>query len=203
MGRRWAIAAGAAVAVLAVGGCGVQPTGVNVARVEPFGASPSSSPETASPSQYPYTVSLFMFSTINKGPGTMISRSVPNAPGPMSLPDELATLSADEQADQYTTYVPPGITLKPADLAHEYYVFSPTPLGPLALQQLTCTFDQWWIQHPDPNPQIRATTRLIERSTGADTLWQDCPEGVVPPNLGGAAAKPTAAGVLDKSTGQG
>ena len=203
MRRRWAIAAGAAAAVLAVGGCGVQPTGVNVARIDPFGASPPSSPQTASPSQYPYTVSLFLFSTINKGPGTMITRPVQNAPAPMSLPDELAILSADEQADQYTTYVPPGITLKPTQQAHEYFVYSPAPLGPLALQQLTCTFDQWWIQHPDPNPQIRATTRLIEPSTGSDTQCQDCPEGVMQTNPGGAAAKPTAPGVVDKSTAEG
>jgi hypothetical protein len=201
MRRRWAIAAAAAAAVLAAGGCGVQPTGVNVARIDPFGASPPSSPETASPSLYPYTVSLFLFSTINKGPGTMINRAIENAPSAMSLPDELARLSGDEQADQYTTYVPQGVTLKPADLAHEYYVYSPTTLGPLALQQLTCTFDQWWIQHPQPG--IRATTRLIEPITGSDTQWQDCPDGVVQANPGGAAAKPTAPAAVDKSTAGG
>jgi hypothetical protein len=189
--RGKAVAVAAAAVALFATGCGVQPTGVNIAQTEPFGESPSSSPQSVSPSQYPYTVSVFLISSINKGPGTMINRPVATAPSLADLPNQLAQLSADEQVQQYTTYVPPGVTIKPGDQAHEFYVSSPTRLGTLAQQQLYCTFDQWWIQHRDNrNP----STRLIFTDTGEDTGWQDCPEGVVL-DAGGAAgagvAKPS------------
>lgn len=188
--RRWAISAAASAAVLAVGGCGVQSTGVNVAQTEPIGASSSSIQQSESPTPYAYTVSLFLFSSINKGPGVMINRPVASVSGPMDLLAQLATLTADEKLDQYTTYVPAGITFKPTSQAHMYIVDSPSKLGGLALQQLTCTFDQWWIGHPDNQ---HPSTRLIVADTGEDTQWQDCPEGVVlsKPDSAGAA-KPTA-----------
>lgn len=194
--RRWAVVgAVAAGVVLAAGGCGVQPTGVHVAQTEPFGPSSSSSPQSAAPTQYPYTVSLFLFSIINKGPGAMINRPVQNALTATDLPNQLARLTTDEGLNQYTTYVPAGIVMKPTSQAHMYMVYSPIRLGPLAQQQLTCTFDQWWIQHPGPSPAIRPTTRLVFANTGEDTGWQDCPDGIVQNSADSAttaAAKPSA-----------
>lgn len=189
--HRWAVGAAAGAAVLAVGGCGVQPTGVNVAQTEPFGGASSSSTQSESPAQHPYTVSLFLFSSVNKGPGTMINRPIENAPTTMDLPNQLAKLTTDESLDQYATYVPAGIVMKPiTQQAHMYVVYSPTKLGPLAQQQLWCTFDQWWIQHPDPNPSIHPATRLIFQfqNTTEDTGWQDCPDGIVTDNAGGVTA---------------
>lgn len=192
--RRAAIGVVAAAAVLAAGGCGVQPSGVNIAQTEPFGEPSSSSAQAVPPTQYPYTVSLFLFSSINKGPGAMINRPVQTAPGVMDLPNQLARLTADESLDQYATYVPAGIVLKPTAQAHMYTVFSPTKLGPLAQQQLTCTFDQWWLQHPVP--AIRPTTRLVFVNTGEDTGWQDCPDGIVPDGADSVTgAKPSASEV--------
>ena len=194
-------AVAALAAVLAAGGCGVQPTGVNVAENEPLGASSSSSPQSAQPSQYPYTVSLFLFSSINKGGGAMINRPVTAQSGPADLLNQLAMLTADEKLDQYTTYVPPGITIRPTPQAHMYIVTSPTKLGPLAQQQLTCTLDQWWIQHPDLTGAIRPTTRLIFQNTGEDTGWQDCLDGIVQNGADDApAVKPSAAAVTGRTT---
>lgn len=170
-----AVAVVTAVA-LSAAGCGVQPTGVTIADAQPFGVAPTTSAQSVSPSQYPYTVSVFLFSRIIKGPGTMISRPIATPLGPMDLPNELAQLSSDEDLQQYMTYVPAGIVLKATDQAHMYDVYSPTHLGHLAQQQLYCTFDQWWLQHPDNH---HASTRLILTDTGEDTGWQDCPEGVV------------------------
>jgi hypothetical protein len=194
-------AVAALAAVLAAGGCGVQPTGVNVAENEPLGASSSSSPQSAQPSQYPYTVSLFLFSSINKGGGAMINRPVTAQSGPADLLNQLAMLTADEKLDQYTTYVPAGITIKQTPQAHMYYVNSPIKLSPLAQQQLTCTLDQWWIQHPDPTGAIRPSTRLIFQNTGEDTGWQDCLDGIVQNGPDEApAAKPSAAVVTGRAT---
>jgi hypothetical protein len=182
---------GLAAVALAAAGCGVQPTGVHIADAQPFGAAPTTSAESVSPSQYPYTVSVFLFSEIIKGPGTMVTRPATEQLGPMDLPKELAELSGDERAQQYTTYVPAGIVLKQTNQAHMYIVYSPTHLGHLAQQQLYCTFDQWWLQHPDNhNP----STRLVLQDTGEDTGWQECKEGVV--GAGAAdlgAAKPSGA----------
>jgi hypothetical protein len=187
--------AAAVAAVLTAGGCGVQPTGVNVAQTEPFGAYSSSSPRSALPSQYPYTVSLFLFSSINKG-GAMINRPVKTESGPADLLNQLAMLTADEALDQYTTYVPPGITIKQTQQAHMYYVFTPVYLKPLARQQLTCTLDQWWVQHPDPTGAIRPSTRLIFmfQNTQEDTGWQDCLDGIVQTGAdSGPTVEPSAA----------
>lgn len=179
-----ALTAVAAAVVLTAGGCGVQSTGVNIAQSEPFGEPATSVPQSVSPSQYPYTVSVFLFS-VYKGPGTMISRPVAKQPTAMDLPNELAQLSSDEQLNQYTTFVPAGITLKPTTQAHMYIVYSPTRLSVLAQLQINCTFDQWWLQHPDGhNP----SNRLFDPTTNEDTGWQDCKDGVVVPNAGSAAA---------------
>lgn len=197
-GKAIAVASAAAALALTAAGCGVQPTGVNIAQTEPFGESSASSPQTVSPSQYPYTVSVFLFSSVNRGPGTMINRPVAKQPDPMDLPNELAQLSNDEELAQYTTYVPPGLTFKATDQAHMYIVNSPTKLGALALQQLYCTFDQWWIGHPDThNP----STRLIVQSPGGDTdtYWQDCTEGVVPANAGGGTPTKPSEPAVSKS----
>jgi hypothetical protein len=195
-----AAVAAAVCAVLTAGGCGVQPTGVNVAQNEPLGTYPASSPQSAQPSQYPYTVSLFLFSSINKGGGAMINRPVTAESGPSDLLNQLAMLTADEKLDEYTTYVPAGITIKPTSQAHMYYVFSPIRLGPLAQQQLTCTLDQWWIQHPDSTGAIRPTTRLIFQNTGEDTGWQDCLDGIVQTDADGAAAAKSSAAEVGKAT---
>jgi hypothetical protein len=167
------------VLALAVGGCGVQSTGINIAQTEPFDATGPSSPESASPSQNAYSVSLFLFSNVNKGPGDMITRAVPNAPTLMDLPNLLASLTTDEQTGGYTTYVPAGIVLKPTEQAHQYVISSTQPVSLLALNQLTCTMDQYWLEHPDLNSAIRPTTRLIVPGS-YDTHWQDCSDGIVP-----------------------
>ena len=197
--RRWAVG-GVVAALLAAGGCGVQPTGVNVAENEPLGAYSSSSPQSAQPSQYPYTVSLFLFSSINKGGGAMINRPVMTESGPADLLNQLAMLTADEKLDQYTTYVPAGITIKQTPQAHMYYVYTPVKLSPLAQQQLTCTLDQWWVQHPDPTGAIRPSTRLIFQLTGEDTGWQDCLDGIVQTGADGASAAKSSAAEVGRAT---
>lgn len=162
---------------LLAGGCGVQSTGVNVAQTVPFNAGATSSSQQASPSQGIYPVSLFLFPRTNKGPGAMVVRAVGNAPTAMDLPGLLAETSPLAQDDQYTSYVPAGITLKKTQNAHEYYLFSDVPLASSAVLQLTCTFDQYWLAHPQAG--IRPTTRF-HLENGEDTQWQDCQGGIVP-----------------------
>lgn len=186
-------AAGLTIALAAlVSGCGVQPTGVNVADVVPFNASTSSSSLSAEPSQGSYPVKLYLFSKLNKGPGTMVQRMVPIAPGPMDLLSLVAEGSPYAEDGQYTSHVPPGITLSKTSAGHQYIISSPSPLSPVALQQLACTFDQYWLEHPDPNRTVGPTTRFI--GDGLDTRWQDCSGELVPPeNTAGGASSAAAA----------
>jgi hypothetical protein len=198
-----AVAALALAIAAFVSGCGVQPTGVNIAQTEPIDAGPSSSSLSSVPSQGAYPVSLFLFSKFNKGPGSMVVRMVPIPPGPMDLPSLIAEGSPYVEDGQYTSSVPPGITLKETSARHQYVVSSPTPLTPPAVQQLACTFDQYWLANPDKNKSVGPTTYFIGK--GLDTGWQDCAGGLTPgasANGTGPAAKPTVPEGA-KSTGAG
>ena len=185
---------GRAIAAVAIGiaaltaGCGVQPTGVNIAKTEPFNAGTPSSSESVAPSQGSYKVSLFLYSRLNKGPGTMVDRWVGSEPTPADLPALLSEDSPLAQDDQYTSYVPAGITLKPTAQAHMYYLISPKPVDLRVLQQLYCTFDQYWLAHPDKNSSLRPSIRFLLPG-GGDTSWQDCQDGIV--NYAQTAAGPT------------
>lgn len=194
-----------AVAVAAlVSGCGVQPTGVNIAQTEPFGGGTSSSSQSALPSQGNFPVTLFLFSKLNRGPGSMVTRMVPIDPKPMDLPSLIAEGSPYAEDGQYTSSVPAGISLKETSAKHQYIVSSPSPLSISAVQQLYCTFDQYWLTHPDPNKSVGPTTYFIGK--GLDTGWQDCAGGLVmpggPANGTGPAVRPTVPeGVKSTSAG--
>ena len=177
--------------VLAAAGCGVQPTGVNIAQTEPFEPGTTSSSQSAPPSQGSYVVQLYLFPRLIKAPGTMVVRSVVSAVTPLTLPSLLATDSGYSQDDQFTSYVPAGITVRPTQNAHEYVLTSPTPLGLLAEQQLYCTFDQYWLTHKDPANPLNPSTKFI--GDGLNTVWQDCPDGVIPVDTptGQTTAKPS------------
>lgn len=194
---RSVIAIAVGVAAL-VSGCGVQPTGVNIAQTEPFGSSTSSSSQSSVPAKGTYPVMLFLFSKFNKGPGTMVVRMVPGPPKPMDLLALVAEGSPYAEDGQYTSYVPPGITLKETTARHQYIVSSPSPLSPLAVQQLACTFDQYWLANPDPNRSVGPTTYFI--GDGLDTKWQDCAGGLVMPGDGANGTGPVAKATVSQTT---
>jgi hypothetical protein len=127
----------------------------------------------------------------------MVVRTVGSQPDPMDLPALLSEDSPLAQDAQYTSYVPAGITLKPTTNAHEYYLLSPTELSPGAVHQLACTFDQYWLAHPQSG--IRPTTRFILQNS-QDSGWQDCPDGIVPVDSSAQPADKPA--VTGKSTTQ-
>lgn len=182
-----AVAIGLATVVT---GCGVQPTGLNYAQESPFDFTSSSSAQSLSPPKGTFSVQLFLFPRLNQGPGSMVARLVDVDPKPMDLPALIAKDSPYAQDEQYTSYVPAGITLKETNNKHEYLLSSPSPVSPLAVQQLTCTFDQYWLSNPDPNRTVGPATRFI--GPGLDSGWQDCTDWIVPVSPeSGPVAKPT------------
>jgi hypothetical protein len=177
----------------AVSGCGVQPTSVNVAQSSPFDFMSSSSSQSAATPQGTFSVSLFLLPRLTRLPGSMVVRLVDTQVQPMDLPALLAEGSPYSQDEQYTSSVPAGITLKETNSKHQYYLSSPVPLTTLAVQQLTCTFDQYWLANPDSNPSVGPATRFIGvDGLTLDSRWQDCQDGVVPVTAqNGPAAKPS------------
>jgi hypothetical protein len=145
MRRVHAAAVGIAALLVALTGCGVQPTGVNVASANPISAAqntPSSSPAATGPT---YPVRLFLTS---RGTLVPVTRSVGDKPSIMGVIDQIRQpVSADESELGYTTSVPPDLVLKPTTLAHEY--IASRPLTPTAVNQIVCTLDVYWLQHPD------------------------------------------------------
>lgn len=159
---------------LTVAGCGVQPTGVNVSKVDPFSVPESSKPPSSLPSEKLYPVQLVLFPN-----GSSLAKEytcyLPATPkSAIDLAPLLATVTPDDCDADISTFVPAGLRLQKTDNAHEYRVVNPEILNPrsvpFALLQLACTFDRYWINHPDAN---RKSTRFL-LPTGP-TNWQDCP----------------------------
>jgi hypothetical protein len=160
--------------VLTAAGCGVQPTGVNVSKVEPFSVAESSKPPSSLPSEKTYPVQLVLFPN-NSSIAKEYTCSMPSEPkSPTDLVSMLATATPDACGADISTFVPVGLRLQRTDNAHEYRVLNPEILGlhsrPFALQQLECTFDRYWINNPDSGRKNSTNFLLADGQTN----WQDC-----------------------------
>lgn len=170
---RTSVAAATAVGVLyAVGGCGVQPTGVHLTAGGPVTvetSSPSSPTTVAAAGKYP--VYLFML----KGNFNSVVPVVRYADHDLSLNEIVNALGnalESEVTDGYHTEVGPGLgdQLKPTSQKHRYAI--PSPLSNGAELQVVCTLDLYWVMNPDPDTTIRSTTQLV-----APTItysWDEC-----------------------------
>ncbi|NUR62278.1 MAG: hypothetical protein HOV87_27005 [Catenulispora sp.] len=169
MRRAIATAVLAAGFALSAAGCGVQPTGVNVSKVEPFSVAESSKPPSSLPSEKLYPVQLVLFPTGSSFPKEYTCY-LPAAPkSAIDLAPMLAAATSEECGADISTFVPLGLRLQKTGNAHEYRVLYPDYLHPFAQLQLVCTFDRFWIDHPDPNNN--STQFLLPDSR---TGWQDC-----------------------------
>jgi hypothetical protein len=169
--RRVAVAALLAVGLaLTAGGCGVQPTGVNVAQTAPFSNSQASSSQSASRHVPTYPVQLFLYPATSGTPRE-VTRYIDSPPtSVIDLAYQLRD-AAQAQAEGYTTWVPPDLVLEPTSRAHEYRVLSDSKVLPSALYQLVCTFDQYWQQHPSDGQN--ASTQFLYPNNFPNG-WQDC-----------------------------
>jgi hypothetical protein len=166
----------AAAAIVATGlallasGCGVQPTGVNVAQTEPFNIPGSSSSQTVSPSRLNYEVDLFLYPTTNGLAKPVVRRVGSPAESISSLLEQLKTVTEDEAANGLVTYVPQDLQLMPTSNAHQYQVVTARKINTFAQQQLACTFSWYWRQHPDG--QLPSSQFIFPNGTHTD--WSDC-----------------------------
>ncbi|MFL6115289.1 MAG: hypothetical protein ACJ786_28660 [Catenulispora sp.] len=164
-----------AVAVAtAVGGCGVQPTGVNVASTTLFSVSGSSgSPSASTAGGGSQAVTIYLMS---KGLGYP-REAVRYVPKPPTSPLDLLSLlkdeevTSDDRANNLVTYVTDDIRLAPTGRqAHEFQIFSDQKPSTTALRQMACTFDLYWRAHPDGQ---NFSTQFILPS-GYENGWDDC-----------------------------
>jgi hypothetical protein len=166
------VAAAALLAVgfaLAVSGCGVQSTGVNVAQTEPFSTAAPNSSMSASPLAQRYPVRLFLFPAAAGSPRE-VTRYV--SAQPKSAIDLAYILRNQPQEDEdgYINKVPADLTLEQTSNAHEYRITSTSPVPPAALYQLVCTLDQYWQDRSDGHT---ASTQFLYPASFPNG-WQDC-----------------------------
>ncbi|MBW8806952.1 MAG: hypothetical protein AUG49_09340 [Catenulispora sp. 13_1_20CM_3_70_7] len=159
----------------AVGGCGVQATGVSVASTSLFSVpDSSSSPSASPPGGASQEVSIYL---IPKGLGypRQVVRYLPKPPTspldllPLMRDDEV---TAEDRANNLVTYVTDDIRLVPTGKqAHEYQIYSDQKPSTTALRQMACTFDLYWRAHRDGQ---NFSTQFILPS-GYENGWDDCP----------------------------
>jgi hypothetical protein len=169
-----AVAAAAASALLCgLAACGVQPTGVHVTTGGPITLDPSSPASASSgPSAGQYTFFLFLWKGKSTSIVTPVMRTADHELSPLELLDALGYVNEDEVSDGYATYVPPSLTehLTPTRQLHQYQTTE--ALNSSAVTQMVCTLDLYWSIHPDPNPQINASTEIT--GPGIYPSWDDC-----------------------------
>lgn len=163
-----AAAAALAAVALAASGCGVQPTGVNVAQAAPFTASGSSTSQEPSQVPEPFQMVLYFIPETGGLPRQTVRASAKPATGINDLLQQLKT----PNDPTLVTYVPEDLQLIPTSNAHQYTVESDTKVGGVALDQLACTFSYYWRQHPDKG--AAPSVSFIMPYGGNPTQWSDC-----------------------------
>ena len=167
--RRLARAAVAATSLALVAtGCGVQPTGVNIAQAGPFSASGTSSSQEPSQSAAQYQMVLYFIPATNGLPRQSVRYVTKPITGVGDLLEQLK--SPDDPT--LVTWVPQDLQLVPTSNAHQYAVQSEEKLNSAAQEQLACTFSYYWRQHPDPGAE--PSISFILPGSFAGTTWNDC-----------------------------
>jgi hypothetical protein len=195
--ERLAAAAVCGVLALALSGCGVQPTGVNVAVPTAITVEQSSPSSAVTPSGPLFPARLFL--TTKTGALVAVTRQISTKVNDSELVRQLAAPATTEESnDLLFSVVPPDTTIQATGvLAHEYNVRSVKPLSATALSQIACTLDVYWLLHPTAG--LQASTKLIAQGV-PNPKFDDC-TSYAPIAANEAAAFPSQVSVTSPAPG--